>query len=76
MGAHNILAEASGPTPYAKRNIFDKASAFGCLCDDVMLRHIRDCTVTEARRDSAERADWDISFAELKAFIALLYVRN
>lgn len=41
-----------------------------------MLEHIRDCTVAESRRDSGERASWDVSVAELKAFIALLYVRG
>ncbi|KAI4814923.1 hypothetical protein KUCAC02_005099 [Chaenocephalus aceratus] len=38
-----------------------------------MLEEIRDCTIAEARRD---RATWDVSITELKAFIALLYVRG
>lgn len=41
-----------------------------------MLEHIRECTVAEARRAGEERANWDVSPAELKAFIALLYVRG
>ncbi|KAJ4942790.1 hypothetical protein JOQ06_005303 [Pogonophryne albipinna] len=38
-----------------------------------MLEEILDCTIAEARRD---RATWDVSIMELKAFIALLYVRG
>ncbi|XP_060917046.1 uncharacterized protein LOC132991999 [Labrus mixtus] len=50
-------------------------SAFLCLLDSQMLQHIRDCTVVEARRIEAD-SSWDLSIAELKAFIALLYVRG
>ncbi|KAJ4948879.1 hypothetical protein JOQ06_020402 [Pogonophryne albipinna] len=38
-----------------------------------MQKEILDCTIAEARRD---RATWDVSIMELKAFIALLYVRG
>ncbi|KAJ4929972.1 hypothetical protein JOQ06_018988 [Pogonophryne albipinna] len=69
----NILTESAGPTPHARHNITDKLTAFMCLCDNVMLEEIRDCTIAEARRD---RATWDVSIMELKAFIALLYVRG
>ncbi|XP_010774079.1 uncharacterized protein, partial [Notothenia coriiceps] len=69
----NILTESTGPTPHARHNITDKLTAFMCLCDNVMLEEIRDCTIAEARRD---RATWDVSIMELKAFIALLYVRG
>ncbi|KAI4794052.1 hypothetical protein KUCAC02_032318, partial [Chaenocephalus aceratus] len=69
----NILTESAGPTPHAHHNITDKLTAFVCLCDNVMLEEIRDCTIAEARRD---RATWDVSITELKAFIALLYVRG
>ncbi|KAJ8271033.1 hypothetical protein GJAV_G00122010 [Gymnothorax javanicus] len=72
----NILTEAAGPTPLARSNISDKLTAFMCLCDAVMLEHIRECSIAEACRASEERATWDISLAELKAFIALLYVRG
>lgn len=37
----------------------------------MMLQHIRECTVAEARRATEDTA-WDMSLAELKAFIALL----
>ncbi|XP_071061469.1 piggyBac transposable element-derived protein 4-like [Pseudochaenichthys georgianus] len=69
----NILTESAGPTPHARHTITDKLTAFMCLCDSVMLEEIRDCTIAEARRD---RATWDVSIMELKAFIALLYVRG
>ncbi|KAJ4946546.1 hypothetical protein JOQ06_024211 [Pogonophryne albipinna] len=69
----NILTESAGPTPHARHNITDKLTAFMCLCDNVMLEEILDCTIAEARRD---RATWDVSIMELKAFIALLYVRG
>ena len=41
-----------------------------------MLEHIREYTVAEAHRAGEERASWDVSLTELKAFIALLYVRG
>ncbi|KAF3836729.1 hypothetical protein F7725_004193 [Dissostichus mawsoni] len=41
-----------------------------------MLEEIRDCTIAEARRDNGDRATWDVSIMELKAFIALLCVRG
>ncbi|KAJ4947501.1 hypothetical protein JOQ06_009536 [Pogonophryne albipinna] len=69
----NILTESAGPTPHARHNITDKLTAFMCLCDNVMLEEILDCTIAEAWRD---RATWDVSIMELKAFIALLYVRG
>ncbi|KAL1251031.1 hypothetical protein QQF64_018827 [Cirrhinus molitorella] len=40
-----------------------------------MLQNIRECTVAEARRATDDTA-WDMPLAELKAFIALLYVRG
>ncbi|XP_036951566.1 activating transcription factor 7-interacting protein 1 isoform X2 [Acanthopagrus latus] len=71
----NGLTEAAGPTAHAKSNVKDALSAFLCLFDDGMLKHIRDCTVAEAHRDR-RNSSWDLTVAELKAFIALLYVRG
>uniref|UniRef100_A0A3B3SZ47 PiggyBac transposable element-derived protein domain-containing protein n=1 Tax=Paramormyrops kingsleyae TaxID=1676925 RepID=A0A3B3SZ47_9TELE len=73
--SQNVMTEVSGPTAHAKRNIEDALSAFLCLIDDVMLKHIRDCTVAEAHRVN-EDSSWDITVDELKAFIALVYVRG
>ncbi|XP_065814652.1 activating transcription factor 7-interacting protein 1 isoform X2 [Labrus bergylta] len=73
--SQNVLTESAGPTAHAMRNIEDALSALLCLLDMQMLQHIRDCTVAEARRIEAD-SSWDLSVAELKAFIALLYVRG
>ena len=42
--------------------------------DQLMLQHISDCTVAEARRCGEE--GWEWSQAELKAFTALLLARG
>lgn len=75
QGAHpqNVFTETAGPTAQAKCNIEDALSAFLCLVDRKMLQHIRDCTVAESHRVDQS---WDLSVPELKAFIALLYVRG
>ncbi|KAF3837641.1 hypothetical protein F7725_009409, partial [Dissostichus mawsoni] len=56
----NILTESAGPTPHACGNIPDKLTAFMCLCDSLMLKEIRDCTIAEARRENGDRATWDV----------------
>lgn len=71
----NVITEAAGPTAHAKRNIEDALTAFLCLVDDGMLKHIRECTVDEAHRVK-EESSWDMTVAELKAFIALIYIRG
>ncbi|XP_041635205.1 uncharacterized protein LOC121504472 [Cheilinus undulatus] len=73
--AQNVHTESAGPTDHAKRSILDPMSAFLCLLDLNILQHIRDCTVEEAHRVEGNMS-WDLSIAELKAFIALLYVRG
>ena len=73
--AHNVLLEAGGPTAHAKRNIHDKVSAFMCICDRVMLENIRMHTVEEARREGNDES-WDLSLPELKAFLAIIYMRG
>lgn len=75
LQSQNVMTEAAGPTPYAKRNIEDALTAFLCLVDDGMLKHIRDCTIAEAHRVE-EDSSWDITVDELKAFIALIYIRG
>ncbi|XP_032364546.1 uncharacterized protein LOC116678920 [Etheostoma spectabile] len=73
--SQNVLTEAAGPTAHAQRNVEDALTAFVCLLDDGMLKHIRDCTVAEAHRHLGD-SSWDLTVAELKAFTALLYVRG
>ncbi|KAK7891608.1 hypothetical protein WMY93_023571 [Mugilogobius chulae] len=72
--SQNILRETAGPTLYARQAVTDKESALLCLLDARMLEHIRDCTVAQARLAGAH--SWELSIGELKAFIALLYVRG
>ncbi|XP_063764952.1 uncharacterized protein LOC134881497 [Eleginops maclovinus] len=72
--SHNVLIEEAGPTAHARRNIGDPLGALMCLMDPVMLQHICDCTVAEARR--CGEAGWELGMAELKAFIALLLARG
>ena len=73
--SQNVLTEAAGPTVHTKRNIEDALTAFLCIFDVGMLKHIRDCTVAEAHRHRGD-SSWDLTVAELKAFIALLYIRG
>ncbi|CAM4571152.1 unnamed protein product [Leuciscus chuanchicus] len=73
--SQNVLTEAAGPTAHAKRNIEDALTAFLWVFDDGMLKHIRDCTVAEAHRHRGD-SSWKLTVAELKAFIALLYIRG
>ncbi|XP_073672219.1 uncharacterized protein [Paramisgurnus dabryanus] len=75
LQSQNVMTEAAGPTPYAKRNIEDDLTAFLCLVEDGMLKHIRDCTIAEAHRVE-EDSSWDITVDELKGFIALIYIRG
>ncbi|XP_064208065.1 uncharacterized protein tcerg1b isoform X2 [Anguilla rostrata] len=71
----NVLTEKGGPTRHAKAKIASRLDSFMCLFDLSMLMHIRDCTVTEANRVPGREA-WCLSIDELKAFIAILYVRG
>ncbi|KAK7893479.1 hypothetical protein WMY93_022631 [Mugilogobius chulae] len=59
---------------HATPAVTDKESALLCLLDARMLEHIRDCTVAQARLAGAHA--WELSIGQLKAFIALLYVRG
>lgn len=69
-----ILTEGAGPTEHARCSIDSPLSAFMCLIDCVMLQHVCECTVAEARRCGAE--GWEMSLGELKAFIALLFAKG
>ena len=77
LSQQNILKELPGPTPYAKRNIEDESatSAFKLLIDEPLLRHIQRSTVAEARLQLDDNT-WNMSLAELDAFVAILYARG
>ena len=49
--------------------------AFEIVFDKRMLKCIQQCTNVEARR-ALGNEEWEVSFCELDAFIALLYVRG
>ncbi len=73
--SQNVLTEAAGPTAHAIRNIEDALMAFLCVFDNGMLKHIGECPVAEAHRHRGD-SSWDLTVPELKAFIALLYIRG
>ncbi|KAK5621531.1 hypothetical protein CRENBAI_002863 [Crenichthys baileyi] len=56
--------------------IQDAQTAFLCLVDAEMLIHIQGCCVAEARRVLGDDSSSDMSVDELKAFLALVYVRE
>ena len=73
--AQNALTEQSGLSRFALRMADSPVGAFQVLFDSHMLKHIQQCTNVEARRVLGNE-DWEVSLCELKAFIALLYVRG
>ena len=74
-GAQNIVTEQSGLSRFAFRMVDSPAGAFQVIFDNYMLKHIQQCTNVEARRVLGNE-EWELSLCELKAFIALLYVRG
>ena len=73
--AQNVLTEQSGLSRFALRMADSPVGAFQVLFDNHMLKHIQQCTNVEARRVLGNE-EWEVSLCELKAFIALLYVRG
>jgi len=73
----NILREAPGPTPFAKRNVVagSPASAWRLLIDSYILKLIVKCTVTEAHRQ-LQNQTFALTIEELEAFIAVMYARG
>ncbi|MED6290517.1 hypothetical protein CHARACLAT_013839, partial [Characodon lateralis] len=59
-----------------ERQIQDAQTAFLCLVDAEMLIHVQGCRVAEARRVLGDDSSSDMSVDELKAFLALVYVRE
>ena len=51
------------------------ASAWRLLIDDFILKHIAKCTITEAHRQLQDET-FALTIEELKAFIAVMYVRG
>ncbi|KAF2885593.1 hypothetical protein ILUMI_20577 [Ignelater luminosus] len=76
LSAQNVLKEATGPTAYTRRKVTEGSvsSSWRMFIVESMLRHIKKCTETEARRHGAE--NWSLALEELNALIALLYPRG
>jgi len=73
----NIWRDVSGPTPYAKRNVFaaSPASAWRVLLNSFILKHITKRTVTETHRQLHNQT-FALTVEELEAFIAVMYARG
>lgn len=73
----NIVREVPGPTPYTKRHLADDslASAWRLLIDNNVLKHIKNCTETEARSRLNDDT-WSMTLDELEAFLGIWYVRG
>jgi len=71
------LRDRPGPSSYAKRGVVagTKKSAWNLLFDDFMLRHIKQCTETEAR-NRLENDEWALKIEDLEAFFGIMYVRG
>ncbi|XP_058808047.1 uncharacterized protein LOC131673786 [Phymastichus coffea] len=52
----------------------DGTRAFELIIDAHIMKHIKDCTETEARR--VLKVDWRITVSELRSFLAILYARG
>ncbi|XP_056144379.1 piggyBac transposable element-derived protein 4-like [Lampris incognitus] len=72
---HNVITEVAGPTAHARRNIDGALASFVCLVDSDMLAHIVACTVAEARQQLGG-GSWNLTVAEVKAFLAMLFIRG
>ena len=73
----NFMKANSGPTSYAKNCIVDgnPISAFHMLIDESLIKHIKDCTETEAQSQLGT-SNWAISVEELYAVIGIMYARG
>ncbi|XP_061512551.1 uncharacterized protein LOC133393104 [Anopheles gambiae] len=73
----NVIRDVPGPSAYAKRYVVAGAvsSSWRLIIDNGILNQIRKCTEIEARR-VLQTKNWTLSFAELEAFLAILYIRG
>ena len=72
-----VTSEIQGPTPYALHGIQKGSlkSALQLLIDDVMVKHIKECTEEEARF-VLKNDTWSTSVDEIYAFIGLIYIKG
>ena len=71
--AQNVVTEQSGLSRFAFRMVDSPVGTYQVIFDNYMLKRIQQCTNVEARRVLGNE-EWEL--CELKAFIALLYVRQ
>ena len=76
-GRQNILRESPGPTSLPKRKIVEQSvlSAFNLLVDDFIIKHIIECTESEAR-SKLNNEDWSTSYAEICAVIGIMFAEE
>lgn len=76
-GAHNILRESPGPTSLPKRKIVEGSvlSAFNLLIDNYIIKHIQECTETEAR-SKLKCENWSTTYEEISAVIGIMFARG
>ena len=76
---HNVFKVKSGPS-HVCRGIVSPENAWQLIIDQSMLEYIRECTIDYARNVVTENkplmSDWDVSLAELRAFLGLMYLRG
>ena len=77
LASHNIVKECPDLSSYARRNIqsASPASAWLLFIDKFILKHIRKCTITKARRQT-ENKEFCLTNNELLAFVAVMYARR
>jgi hypothetical protein len=74
ISRQNVFTENSGLTNYANKSIDSNAlSAFFCILDKSILKHIVECTNAESIRQGF---DFKIEMIDILSFIALLYIRG
>ncbi|KAK5605523.1 hypothetical protein CRENBAI_010920, partial [Crenichthys baileyi] len=76
VGEEESRGRRQSQNALTERQIQDAQTLFLCLVDVEMLIRIHDCSVTEARRVLGDDSSSDMSVDELKAFLALVYVRE
>ncbi|KAK5618090.1 hypothetical protein CRENBAI_022531 [Crenichthys baileyi] len=76
VGEEECRVRRQSQNTLTERQIQDAQTAFLCLVDVEMLIRIHDCSVAEARRVLGDDSSSDMSVDELKAFLALVYVRE
>ncbi|KAK5607039.1 hypothetical protein CRENBAI_009634 [Crenichthys baileyi] len=76
VGEEESRGRRQNQNALTERQIQDAQTAILCVVDAEMLIRIHSCSVAEARRVLGDDSSSDMSVDELKAFLALVYVRE